>query len=337
MSSILKGYDFDDLLLVPRLSDVNSRDDVDLSVKLSDFLTLKIPIIASPMKGIISIELIDKLSKLGGIGILHRFYKTNDEWLGDVNQCSMRVINYGVSIGLNDNRYKLALYLGAKIICIDVANGYLDIVRKFSEEVKNYIVKENHQALLMTGNVVTYDGVASLRDSGVDMIRIGIGGGSVCSTRNVTGVGVPQLTAIKNCTQREITYIQKTGEVVIDKLPILVSDGGIRNSGDAVKAIAIGANLVMIGGLFAETFESSNNGIIRGMSSRSHQEEYHHTIKSVEGIEKSVKKVRSLEDFISEFTGGMRSACTYLNAKNLKALKRNARFIETGKGSLKDI
>ncbi len=323
---IERGHDFNDLLLVPRLSTVNSRDEVDLSVKLSEFLTLKIPIIASPMKGIISTGLITKLHKLGGIGILHRFYQPyGEEFLNDMTILFRSNENFGISTDLKDSgdRINVGLNYGARILCIDVANGYTTEVLKACSRFKNYIIKHGFKCLLMAGNVVTENGAKALEECGVDLIRVGIGSGNLCTTRNVTGVGYPQLSAIMSCNNCD---------------SFIVADGGIKNSGDAVKSLAAGADLVMLGSLLAHTYESSNNGIICGMASRKMQEEYYHgKIKSIEGIEKEVEKNISLEDFISEFTYGIKSACTYINARNLVELRNNAKFVEVSRSSIKEL
>jgi IMP dehydrogenase len=174
----------------------------------------------------------------------------------------------------------------------------------------------------MVGNVATYESARILADAGADMIRVGIGNGALCTTRNVTGVGVPQLTALDNCK---------------DVDAIIVCDGGIRNSGDAVKALAAGADVLMMGSPFARTYESANNGIIYGQASRKLQEEYYHSVKSVEGLEKEIEKDISLADLISEYTWGMRSAFTYLDAGNIKELQKNATWIEAGVGSIKKL
>jgi IMP dehydrogenase/GMP reductase len=323
---VTKGYDFDDLLLVPKVSIINSRDDVDLSVTL-DTLKLRIPIIASPMKGIISPELMIEISKLGGIGILHRFFErdTHENYQDVVDAIkSIRdeCKNWGISLALNDKWYNMLLDYSPAIMCIDVANGNIDSLRKYAHDIKSAISLYNYKTLLMTGNVATYDAARKLADSGVDMIRVGIGNGALCTTRNITGVGIPQLTALDNCGNID-AYI--------------VCDGGIRNSGDAVKALAMGADLIMMGTPFARTYESANNGIIYGQASRKLQEEYYHSVKSVEGLEKEVEKDISLKDFISEFTWGMRSAFTYLNAKDIKELQKNATWVETGTGSIKKL
>jgi IMP dehydrogenase len=216
----------------------------------------------------------------------------------------------------------MLLNYNPSIICIDVANGNIDSLRKYAHEIKSTIELYHYKTLLMTGNVATYDSAKKLVDAGVDMVRVGIGNGALCTTRNVTGVGVPQLTAIDNCGNID-AYI--------------VCDGGIRNSGDAVKALAMGADLIMMGTPFARTYESANNGIIYGQASRKLQEEYYHSVKSVEGLEKEVIKDISLADLISEYTWGMKSAFTYLNAKNIKELQKNAAWVETGTGSIKKL
>ncbi|KKM64617.1 hypothetical protein LCGC14_1499540 [marine sediment metagenome] len=331
-----KGLDFDDALLLPMHSHIESREDVDLSLSLSDFLELEFPIIASPMEGIISLKLIIGLSYLGGIGILHRFYNRLDkfpnyDWEDDISFLAKKCkdLNFGVAIGLGSiDVAHHALDSGVKIICIDVANGYLESVLKFTERVSDLIFSNKYDTLVMSGNVADGHGLIALINSGANLVRVGIGSGGLCTTRNVTGVGVPQLSAIDSC---KLASDAKW----LDSKSMIVADGGIRNSGDAVKALAIGADLVMIGSLFGTVYESANKGIIYGMASRKLQEEYYHTTKSVEGIEKALEKTQSLDDFISEFTWNMRSAFTYLNARNLYDLRLNAEFIRTGKGSIK--
>ncbi len=314
-NKIRKGYDFDDVMLIPRLSNVNSRTEVDLSIDLGK-LKLNIPIIASPMKGIISIQLIQGLSELGGIGILHRFFKERNDLIFSLNK--LNGYTFGVSASIKDRRLiEIAADYGAKIFCIDVANGYTLELLKTCDYISNIISKNNYDILLMAGNVVTYEGAKSLKDSGVDLVRVGIGSGQLCTTRIITGIGVPQITAINDCSYSDA---------------IIVADGGIRTSGDAVKALAAGADLVMLGSLFGKTFESAHNGIIYGMASRTLQEEYYHSVKSIEGIEKEIDKKISLADFINEFIWGIKSAFTYLGVRNINELHANismSDFIET--------
>lgn len=319
---ISKGYDFDDLLLVPKPSKINSRSSVCLGVKLNNGTKLSVPIIASPMKGIISPELIIQMDRLGGIGIMHRFSDDLTELMETLAHIDTSCNKWGVAIGLDDFDGLTVLKLYPTIVCIDIANGNIENLRDWVHLVKAVIKDIDGKTLVMTGNVATYDSAKLLADAGADMIRVGIGNGALCTTRNVTGVGVPQLTAINNCK---------------DVDAMIICDGGIRNSGDAVKALAMGADILMMGSPFARTYESANNGIIYGQASRKLQEEYYHSVKSVEGLEKEIEKDISLADLISEYVWGMRSAFTYLNAGNIKDLQKNATWVETGTGSIKKL
>jgi IMP dehydrogenase len=177
------------------------------------------------------------MSKLGGIGILHKFYEDTKVWEQDI--ISLRGINFGAAVGLNeDKKSQIAINSGAKILCIDVANGYLESVLNFTLRTADYIAKGNFGTFLMVGNVVTADGAQNLRMAGADMVRVGIGSGNLCTTRNVTGVGMPQLTALSLTSSINIRD-HYYGEYDT----IIVADGGIRNSGDAVKAFVFGADV----------------------------------------------------------------------------------------------
>ena len=323
--NIKHGYELSDLLLVPQPSLVNSRDNVNLSRSIGTF-SLSIPIIASPMKGIVGTELIKKIGELGGIGILHRFYSDFAERNRDLDYLADYTGKFGVAVGLNDNFYKEAIEEGASIICLDVANGYLDSVVRATEEIANYIQKRNlpYTCLVMSGAVATYAGTKLLVAAGANLIRVGIGSGGLCTTRSNTGIGVPQASAIKDCSYADVS---------------IVADGGIMTSGDAVKALALGADFLMIGSLFAKTYESDHDGEIKGMASREFQEQFYGEVKkSVEGVQKNVIKDISLENLIKEFIWNMKSGFTYCNAINIDYLHRNAEFIVCGTNSIrKDI
>lgn len=328
-------YDFDDVLILPSdFSSVLSRADVDTGVTLGYFkatdgflksmftgITLKIPIIASPMKGIVGVRLIIELARLGGIGILHRFMSVDDykKSLYDLNEFADV---FGVSVSLDDKLdYKLALEADAKIICVDVANGNLTSVYKKVSEINDFIFNHKCNALLMAGNVVTSGAAATLFEAGADLVRVGIGSGALCTTRNYTGIGRPQISALQDCSH----------------FSGIISDGGIRNSGDIVKALAAGADAVMIGTLLARSFESEHNGIIYGMASRKIQEEYFHSVKSIEGLEVNAVSDKTLEDLITELVWGIKSACTYVNANNIDELRSKANFVLAGTGSIKKL
>lgn len=319
---IVKGYDFDDVLIVPIPGGINSREEVDISYK-TDTFSLALPVIASPMKGIVNPKFLVELDKLGSMGILHRFYSEDYKWYQDVKYLASNAKNWGVSIGLNkdwvDNA-RIAVKMGAKIVCVDVANGYTSAVNNFVLHLSSELADLNVK--IMAGNVVTYIGAQNLANFGADYIRVGIGSGGLCTTRNITGVGFPQLSALEDTSRTLKAEI--------------VSDGGIRNSGDIIKALVAGADLVMIGSLFATTYESANNGIIYGMASKSLQEEYYANTKSIEGIQKEVKQTKSLKELIDELSWGMKSACTYLNAKTLKELNGQT-FVEVGRNTIKSL
>lgn len=303
-------YEFDDILIEPMLSDVSSRDDVDISAKLSDNLTLQFPLIASPMVGVVDGAFAHKLSILGGLAIMHRFYKTREYLLKDIvdNIDYKGVDYYGISIGVGEENIEEYLEYNPQIILIDTANGYTKRLRDYCIGVKEIIKKENPEVLLMAGNVVNREGCLGLSLAGVDIVRVGIGGGSPCTTRNQTGIGTGNISAIMNCAFDSY----KNYKIIID--------GGIKNPGDLVKAIAVGADLGMAGRLFAECYEAPNDGILYGMASRTHMENTKMPIKSVEGVDILIDKKQSLESFVSEFGYGIKSAGTYLNARNLEEI-----------------
>jgi len=324
--SILQGLEFDDVLVIPKPSSVNSRLDVDTSVDFKTGLHLELPIIAAPMKGIISKELIVELSRCGAMGIMHRFYTTQLEWIDEVNYIRDNCKNWGISVGLTDDlgRVDYALSSDTKIICVDVANGYTKAVVEFVAELANYIHDRSNTCLLMAGNVCEAIGTHNLISAGADMIRVGIGGGALCTTRNVTGVGMPQFTAVQLATD--------------ELLPgnYIISDGGIKSASDIIKALVAGADAVMIGTMFGQCYESAHNGIIYGMASEKLQGEYYHNTKSIEGIARAQMKLISTVDLLTGLTWNMRSAMTYLNAQTLSELY-DCDVVRVGCGSIKSI
>ena len=318
----IEALEFDDVLIKPLPSDVSSRDDVDISVTLSDTVKLKFPLIASPMVGVVDGKFASQLSELGGMAIMHRFYITREDFLADMAHLS-NAENFGISVKIGDVFFKEDLdEYNPSVLLVDTANGYTDSLLKYCEEIKTHMYKNSYNTLLMAGNVATYDGARNLRSAGCDLIRVGIGGGSPCSTRNQTGIGIPTLGAINGCVSPLNHYK-------------IVADGGIKNSGDFVKAIVAGADFGMAGKLFAECFEAPNKGKIYGMSSRTHMKNTDTEIKSVEGFDIQITKKQSLEQFIREFGYGIKSAGTYLNASNLDDIYMNAEFIEVTSSAIK--
>lgn len=316
-----RHYEFDDVLIKPKISNVLSRDDVDISINIKNKFKINFPLFASPMREIVDVDFLVKLDELGGFGFLHRFYFSNDDRMNDLREYKSKSNKTGMTLSLNDNYYRSILEFEPDIILIDIANGYLTELHRFCEITKNEISKNNYKTLLMAGNVSDYNGTLALKNSGVDIVRVGIGNGSNCSTRNVTGIGIPSISSIQSCSQVDDIFI--------------VADGGIRNSGDFVKAIVAGADAGMAGRLFGETYESPAEGKIYGMASRTHIANMGLNSKSIEGFDTPIDKKHSLEQFIHDFGYGIKSAGTYLNSKSLNEIRINGEFIEVSDFAIK--
>ncbi len=318
-----KYLTFDDVLLVPRYNGFKSRKDVDISVKLGPY-TFKSPIISSNMDTITGWAMASTMANLGCLGILHRFNTISDNKVSYLAAKKRTKGEVGVSIGVNEGLDRLnALYeIGARIFCIDVAHGHSNSVGLLIKEIKaNY-----EGAFVIAGNVATYEGAAYLADCGADAAKCGIGGGSICMTRIKTGFGVPQLSAIMNCSKC--------------KVPI-IADGGIRTPGDAVKALAAGATMVMIGSMLSGTRETPGEIYtayggkeyknFRGMASKEAFEDFFGAMpdwKTAEGISVNVPFKGDAEKVIKDIEGGIRSALTYGGVSNIEDLRRNCDFIE---------
>jgi len=304
---------FDDILLVPQHSDVGSRKNVSLSVNLKNNLEFKLPVIAAPMDTVCEWQMVESMDRAGGMGILHR-YMTIDEQATMVRMSRGQPgsINIGGSIGARNSFLedaKKLLSAGANLILIDVANGHNENAIEAVRSLRKEVGEEVH---IMAGNVATWDGFARLGDAGADSIRVGIGGGSACTTRVVSAHGVPTLASILDIRDR-VSY---------EEGPSLIADGGIRNSGDAAKALAAGAHAVMIGRMLAGTEESpgevvDGHKIFRGMASREAQEAGRGAVSGVEGISTRVPFVGSVVDILNDFSNGLRSALSYTGVDNL--------------------
>lgn len=326
MNNLTQGLTFDDVLLTPNYNGIRSRQDVTTRATMGG-LAFDAPVISANMDTITGITMANTMARLGGLGILHRFMtiEQNVEELRKADDPS----RVGVSIGVEESgleRAEALIGAGARIVCVDVAHGHSKLVnrtiRSLRETYKDTIV-------LIAGNVATYAGADYLAAAGADVIKIGIGPGSACTTRIKTGFGVPQLTAIMSCRQ-------------VDRA--LIADGGIRTPGDAVKALAAGATFVMLGGMLAGTEETPGEAItrvgedgserrvkvFRGMASREAQEDFMGQMadwKTAEGVAMEVPVRGSAVDVIRDVMGGIRSGLTYCGAATLAEMQRKAQFI----------
>ncbi len=320
-----KAYTFDDVALVPQYNNIPSRTEPTLKTWLTKERQIDIPLIPSPMDTVISEALADILLENGSLPIFHRFidFEAQLKWVKKYQS------NTFISCGLlHMDQVSKLLDAGALGLCIDVAHGHSNMMFHFIEKIKN----KHPDTQLIAGNVCTPMAYHDLVNSGTDAVKVGVGPGAACTTRIVTGFGVPQFTAIRDCAH------------TAEKLRVpLIADGGIRTSRDVVLALAAGASTVMIGKLFGLTKESaakkrknpgSPTGLeakYRGQASEDLQNAYYGGLKDktvAEGIDFWAPVKYSAQQIIDRLLGGLRSGLTYGGAKNIKELQRKAEFVE---------
>jgi len=265
----------------------------------------------------------------GGIGALHRFMPIQDNvdmYLKATTTISGSKTFVSVGVNRDSKERTQALYdVGARYFVIDIAHGH----SKMMKEMIEWFKCQYNDVFLMAGNVATKEGAFDLAYWGADAIKIGIGPGAVCLTKNVTGVTVPQLEAIQNCAFAE----NKWSLLMRGEFPLLVADGGIREYGDVAKAIAAGADMVMIGGMFAGTDESPGqvvNGkkVYRGMASRDAMRAIRpsESMPTPEGTSILVERKGPVSAIVQDIAGGLKSAFSYSNARNISEFHSRARF-----------
>jgi IMP dehydrogenase len=328
ISMFTQGYTFDDVLLVPKHSNIKSRDDVDLSVQLPKGISLKIPILSANMKSVTDIKMAITISNLGGLPILHRF----DDYTKLVTNFENVYVNssgiIGASVGIKDHDKTLVQDLvnaGCKVICVDVAHGDHRAVFDF---VANIRAKHNN-LLIIAGNVVTETAANGLWNSGADVVKCGIGPGSLCSTRIETGNGVPQISALNNICNGN--YSERDGE-----WPMFIADGGIKTAGDCVKSLVF-ADLVMLGNLLAGTDEAPGDIIqFQGQKYKKYEGSSTHRSKHIEGVSALVPYRGKVTDIITKLVEGIKSGCSYQGANNLKELKQDPEFVIISNAGLKE-
>lgn len=323
---MITSITFDDILLVPRFNKFASRLDVDISmVDKRDLLELGLPIISANMDTITDSTMANFMGSRGGIGALHRFMSI-EENLKEFLKCKTEVI---VSCGLGEKELERVSALkdaGATYFLLDIAHAHSSAVSAQMKTIRQII----GDRCLIAGNVATREGAQFLVDNGADIVKVGIGGGSACTTRIKTGFGVPTLQSIYNCAS-------------IDRS--IIADGGIRSPGDIVKALALGADFVMIGGMLAGT-DQTPPGInhremcgdnfwepkaltFRGMASAEAVADHFGEMdswKTAEGISHKVPYRGSAESVINDIIGGLRSGLTYGGAENFKVLQKTATY-----------
>lgn len=312
---------FDDVLLVPAYNHHESRRVVDTtSTDRLEKLSLSLPVISSNMDTITESTMANFMGSKGGMGALHRFMSVQDN-IKEFKNCTGKVF---VSVGCTDAELQRAEALrdaGADYFCVDVAHAHAKYVGKTLKNLRKLLADR----CIMAGNVATYAGADYLASCGADIIKAGIGGGSVCSTRIKTGFGIPMLTCIQDCSRSDRS---------------IVADGGIRTSGDIVKALAFGADFVMIGGMLAGTAPTPGEFITkadgtkikryRGMASKEAQEAFMgpmHEWKTAEGVATEVPYKDNPDAILADIVGGLRSGLTYAGADTISELQRKLNYV----------
>ena len=338
MVPIKEALTFDDVTLAPKYSEILPSE-VNTSVNLTKNLKLKIPLLSSAMDTVTESNMAIAIGKAGGIGVIHRNLDIQKQIL-EIKKVKKQKLLVGAAVGASIaefDRAKAILKEGVDLIVVDTAHGH---TKKVGEIVK-YIKKiKSKKVALCAGNIATPEAAKFLINLGVDIIKVGIGPGSICTTRLVAGIGVPQLSAILSV---------RNG--LKNKNVKIISDGGIKYSGDLAKAFAAGADAVMIGSLFAGTDETpgkliKKNGKLfksfRGMGSvgamnkgsadRYFQTKQKDTSKYVpEGVEGFVKYKGKVDSVIYKLVGGLKSSMGYLGAKQIKNLRDKPRFVKITK------
>lgn len=321
-----KTFTYDDLLMVPQFNEqVSSRSYVKTAVKLTNTIHLEAPIIAANMDTICGPELALALDKLGGLGILHRNLKALN-----VEKAIVWLKEHGAkyivpSIGLHYEdiaRAKLYKELGATAICIDVAHGdcanmllMISEISKFSE--------------VIAGNVATGEAAVRLAKAGAKCIKVGIGPGSACSTRSVTGHGYPQASAVKEVAD---------ALSMLSSEHTLIADGGLRTSGDIAKAIGLGATAVMTGSLFAGCNECADPSNYRGMASAQAQMDMKSKVSNsaAEGVAFKVESGKFVNEVFEQLLGGLRSAMSYTGTLHIADFRKRALFVEVSQSTQRE-
>jgi IMP dehydrogenase len=320
-----KGLTYDDVLIVPSKSAVRSRRDPNLSTRLTRRFKIDMPFISANMDTITEAPMAIAMNKLGGIGILHRFMTLENQLreVRAVKESGAKLV--AASIGVNDEGRKAAVELvkeGVNILTIDIAHGHSVAMLETIQWLKDSF---GDKIDIIAGNVATPEATEELIKAGADAIKVGIGPGSMCTTRIITGCGVPQLTAVAWCTDVARGH----------NVPV-IADGGLKASGDIVKAIAAGAETVMLGSLLSGTLETPGEihygkKHYRGMASRAAQVSWRGNLPegmAPEGEATAIPVKGSVKDVIMELAGGLRSGMSYVNAVELNEIPEKARFME---------
>ena len=337
MVAIKESLTFDDVLLLPQYSNILPSE-TNITLQLTKKINLKVPFLSSAMDTVTESKMAIAIAKEGGIGIIHRNLNIKDQ-TKEIIKVKKKKLFVGAAVGTTNedvDRVRSLINNGCDLIVIDTAHGH-------SEKVLNTLLKLkkiNNKIPICVGNIATGEAAKKLYNSGADIIKVGIGPGSICTTRMVSGIGVPQISAIMNVKK-----------ALKNKKIKIISDGGIKFSGDIAKALAAGADAIMMGSIFAGTEESPGKkfkingkfykqyrgmGSIGAMSSGSANRYFQRNFKDKskyvpEGVEGRVEYKGNVSEIIYQLQGGLRSSMGYIGASDLNQIKKNAKFIKITK------
>lgn len=326
---------FDDILMVPQYSEVTSRSNVDLKMPIGGYSWLDFPIIASPMDTVCEKNMAIAIAESGGIGIIHRFMsaKSQIKMIKEVYNYNELKLAVGAALSSTfvEEHVEKLISAGASMILIDTANGHSQMTINAVLRLKNIVGDSVH---IMAGNVSTVEGYVALDAAGADSVRVGIGGGSMCTTRIVSGHGIPTLSSIINVREARDKFNLNAG---------IVADGGIRNTGDMIKAFAAGADSVMLGSMLAGTDESPGSLYLqgnekfksfRGMASK--EANKNKNIAVAEGISTRIPHKGSVKNVIKDIKGGIGSGCSYSGVDFLHDLYKDSMYVRVSPLSIKE-
>jgi len=323
---------YDDVLLLPQYSDIRSRAEISLETDLTNNLILPVPIIGSPMDTVSEAPMAIALGIHGGTAIIHRYntIEIQSRMVSLAHDVAKPLtgtgsIIVGAAIGVTGDYMARALSLveaNATFLCVDVAHGHHINMREALKNLRSEFGDDLH---IMAGNVATLKGFNDLADWGANSIRVGIGGGSICSTRIQTGHGMPTLQSVIDCS-------------VSDRDAFLIADGGLKNSGDIVKSLAAGADFVILGSLLASAEEApgeihldadgSTWKSYRGMASKEAQVSWRGRVASEEGVASRVPVKGPVENILKSLEKGIRSGLSYSGCKSLLEFSSLSTFVE---------
>lgn len=333
MKPIREALTYDDVLLVPQYSQTSPTDTI-LHTKIG-WLELEVPFMSAPMDTVTEAKMAIAMAQAGGIGIIHKNMSAKQQ-AAEVKKVAAKKLLVGAAVSVSDEQFERAQLLvaaGANMLIVDAAHGHS---KKVIAQVKRLKKAFKNKVVIVGGNVATAEGTRELCKAGADAVKVGVGPGSICTTRVVAGIGVPQLTAVMDCVAEARKHKKD-----------IIADGGIKFSGDVVKALAAGACAIMAGGLFSGTTESPGTIVTvngekmksyRGMGSmeampKGSKDRYGQDKKTdskklvAEGISGYVAFKGSVKDIVYQLAGGVQAGLGYNGAKTIALLQQKATFV----------